>query len=98
MAAWIDERFGPETSLFHPSIGVLGYETDLRIIDQAGLVTPGLYYFDSERFTPIAEVMNRFTPDLVLVLAGAHPEVPAHGYRVLKEFDGHNRYVLHERE
>ena len=34
------------------------------MIDHAGLVTPGLYYFDGSDHTPMSDVLERFSPDL----------------------------------
>ena len=65
IGAWLDERYDDETSLLQPSIGVLGYSTNLRMIDHAGLVTPGLYYYDGSVHTPMMEVLANYRPDLV---------------------------------
>jgi hypothetical protein len=97
IAAWLDPRYGSETSLLHPAIGVLGWETDLRIVDQAGLVTPGLYYWDGLRHTSIAVVVGEHRPDLVLALEGHHGELAHLGYAIVRTFEGNARYVLWER-
>lgn len=103
MAGWLDERYPAGTSLLHREIGVLGYATDLRIIDHAGLVTPGLYYFDEGDATPMATVLERHDPDLLL-LATTEPGqdlVRERGYRPVHRFDavdGAGAFRLYERE
>ncbi len=97
IAEWLDARYGAETSLLQPSIGILGYATRLRLIDHAGLVTPGLYYYDSSRHTPMPEVLERFRPDLVLVPEDAAEAPEAHGYRLVTTFRDPVTYRLFER-
>ncbi|MCP3959754.1 MAG: hypothetical protein GY719_18050 [bacterium] len=97
IAAWLDERYPDETSLLQPSIGILGYETNLRMIDHAGLVTPGLYYYDGIVHTPMAQVLDRHRPDLVLVPEGADGVLAEHGYRLEARFHDPHTYLLYER-
>ena len=99
IGGWLDQNYDDETSLLQPSIGILGYATNLRIVDHAGLVTPGLHYFDSSDHTPMAEVLERFAPDLVLIPEGEdeHRALPAHGYRVVRTFNDPATYLLYER-
>ena len=87
IADWLNARYGEETSLLQPSIGILGYATKLRIIDHAGLVTPDLYYYDGSSHTPMMEVLRRFQPDLALVSEGADQVLREHGYRQLAVFE-----------
>jgi len=94
MAEWLEGRFDEHTTLLQPSIGILGWVTNMRMIDHAGLVTPGLFYFDDQRCTPIGEVVDRFSPDLVLLNGTAPQEaVVTRGYEVIQEFKNPD-YVL----
>ncbi len=97
IADWLNERYGEDTSLLQPSIGILGYGTRLRFIDHAGLVTPGLYYYDGARHTPMADVLSRFRPDLALVPEGSDQVLEQHGYRRLAIFEDPATYLLYER-
>lgn len=96
IAEWLNERYDDDTSLLQPSIGILGYETNMRMIDHAGLVTPGLYYYDSQDHTPMTEVLARFEPDLVLIPEGADEALPRHGYREVATFTEPATYLLYE--
>lgn len=97
IAQWIDTRYGDDTSLMNPSIGILGYETNLRMVDHAGLVTEGLRYLDGTRHTALGEVLERHTPDLVLLPAAVAFDAGRHGYRLLKAFELEHPYALYER-
>ena len=94
---WLNERYDDETSLLQPSIGILGYATNMRMIDHAGLVTPGLYYYDGSRHTPMTEVLSRFQPDLVLVPEGAEEALPRFGYELVTTFREPRTYLLYQR-
>ena len=97
VAAWLNERYGEDTSLLQPSIGILGYATRLHIIDHAGLVTPGLYYFDGSSHTPMMEVLRRFEPDLALVPEGSDRVLLQRGYRRIARFTDPASYLLYQR-
>ena len=99
MGEWLAEKYPPETSLLQASIGVLGYVSGLRMVDHAGLVTPGLYYFDDRRCTPLGEVARLHRPDLVLLSARASPEpLSRRGYVLAWTFDdGPATYYLYSR-
>lgn len=99
MGLWLAERYPPSTSLLQPSIGILGYVTGFRMIDHAGLVTPGLYFWNDRDCTPVAEVIERFHPGLVLASpwTQATPEqMAAAGYRAVHTFAPFE-YVVYER-
>ncbi len=96
IAEWLEQRYDSETSLLQPSIGILGYGSGLRMIDHAGLVTPGLYYYDGSSHTPMMEVLRRFRPDLALVPEGAETVLRQHGYREIARFDDPAVYLLYE--
>ena len=99
IGGWLREHYGEETSLLQPAIGVLGWTTGFRMIDHAGLVTPGLYFFDDQNRTPIAEVIERHAPDLILLSHRSldHEEVLAWRYRQVRVFEGDWTYTLYER-
>ncbi len=96
IADWLNQHYDDDTSLLQPSIGILGYATNMRIIDHAGLVTAGLFYYDGSQHTPIGEVLDRFQPDLVLVLEGAGQALSQHGYSQVMTFHDPLTYVLYE--
>ncbi len=97
IADWLRERYSEETSLLQPSIGILGYASGLTMIDHAGLVTPGLYYFDGSNHTPMEDVLKRFAPDLALVPEGADQALRQHDYRPVEIFRDPVTYLLLER-
>ncbi len=97
IADWLNDRYGEETSLLQPSIGILGYATRLRLIDHAGLVTPGLYYYDGASHTPMMEVLRRFEPDLALVPEGSDQVLRQYGYHQIATFDDPTTFLLYER-
>ena len=97
IAGWLRERYSEDTSLLQPSIGILGYASGLTMIDHAGLVTPGLYYYDGSNHTPMKEVLRRFSPDLALVPEGADLDLRQHGYRQVEVFEDPVTYLLYER-
>ena len=94
---WLNERYDDKTSLLQPSIGILGYATRLRIIDHAGLVTPGLYYYDSSNHTPMAEVLQKHQPDLILIPEGEAHDLETTAYQVIKMFHNPDPYLLYQR-
>ena len=94
-------RFDEDTSVLVDEIGFIGWHSRLRIIDQAGLVTPGLRY-DVTR----EDAVKRHEPDLMLL----HVEAPERhggrngegfpfGYELVEEFDFFDswRYRLYKR-
>ncbi|MEM9598836.1 MAG: hypothetical protein AAGD06_31505, partial [Acidobacteriota bacterium] len=98
MSAWMVERYPAETSLLQPGIGVLGWETGFRIVDHAGLVTPGLYFHDDLHCTPVPEVLELHAPDLVLLSQWSPAEIDHLGYRRVKTFVEPYEYRLYERK
>ncbi|MEM8962325.1 MAG: hypothetical protein AAGD38_12655 [Acidobacteriota bacterium] len=98
VARWLDERYDDEVSLLNPAIGILGWETGMRIVDHAGLVTPGLYYFDGLDHTPLGDVLTEHRPDLVLLFGEEDPVLLQEGYRRVAAFDAISEmYGLYER-
>lgn len=94
-------RFDEDTSVLVDEIGFIGWHSRLRIVDQAGLVTPGLRY-DVTR----EEAVKRHKPDLMLL----HVDAPERhggrdgegfpfGYELVEEFDFFDswRYRLYKR-
>ncbi len=98
MGRWLAAHYPKSTSLMQPSIGILGYETDFYMVDHAGLVTPGLYFWNDQDCTPVAEVVARFHPDLVLLSpwSEGHPAMAPAGYRPVHLFEPY-RYVVYQR-
>lgn len=100
MATWLAENYPPATSLMQPSIGILGYTTKFRMIDHAGLVTPGLYFWNDQACTPVLEVLERFHPDLVLASPWTQTtseQMLAAGYVPAHEFPEPFHYTLFAR-
>ncbi len=62
MGQALGERFDAATSVLVDEIGHIGWRSSVRIIDQAGLVTPGLRYD-----VPRHLVVERHRPDLLLL-------------------------------
>ena len=80
-------------------IGHIGWISGLQIVDQAGLVTPGLRYDVTRR-----EVVERHKPDLMLLhidAAARHHLQPDEGfpfgYKLVLDFDPVPEYQLWER-
>lgn len=108
MGRWLGETYPPETTLLQPSIGILGWTSGLRIVDHAGLVTPGLYFFDDRHATPLDEVVKRHHPDLILqspwsreaaenINDGEGNDPGRLGYEIVREMEEPHHYVLWER-
>lgn len=97
IGAWLRGHYGADTSLLQPAIGVLGWVTGFRMIDHAGLVTPGLHFYDDRHATAMPEVLSRFAPDLVLLSAASPADVTRLGYRPVKVFRGPWTFTLYER-
>ncbi len=81
--SWLRGRYDPDTSIYALEIGFLGWQSRLRVIDGAGLVTPALRQ-DTRRI----EMLERYLPELVLLKTaeddqGSRPWM----YRRVREFD-----------
>lgn len=94
-------RFDRDTTVLVDEIGFIGWHSRLRIVDQAGLVTPGLRYD-----IPREETVKRHRPDLMLLHADARERhaVPdgdgfPFGYELAEEFEFFDgwRYHLYAR-
>jgi hypothetical protein len=94
---YLRATYPPETSLLQGAIGFLGWESGLRLVDWAGLVTPGLYFFHDLDCTPVAEVVARHRPDLILLSQWSSAEVESLGYRKAHVFVQPFEYRLYER-
>jgi hypothetical protein len=100
VAEWIDRRYPDTTSLMNPAIGILGWVTNMRIIDQAGLVTPGLRYHDYGDHRPrtrLRAAVREYRPDLVLLRENEDQALLGLGYRPVAGFDASPNYRLYER-
>ena len=90
---WLRERYDRSTSILAREIGFLGWQSRLRIIDGAGLVTPGLRWD-----TPRIEILERHMPDLVLLQAAADlPRDRPWMYHRIENFNGSADYNLYSR-
>lgn len=97
MGTWLREHYPPETSILHPAIGILGWESRLRIVDHAGLVTPGLYFYDDLRATPLEEVVSVHSPDLILLSQWSQEDPSGLGYEVIQVFEAPFVYKIYGR-
>ncbi|MEM8931945.1 MAG: hypothetical protein AAGE94_12275, partial [Acidobacteriota bacterium] len=94
MGTWLQDRYPPETTVLHPAIGILGWESGLRIVDHAGLVTPGLFFYNDLDATPLDAVVDEHQPDLIL-LSQWSPEDPTPlGYAPVHVFEQPFVYTL----
>lgn len=67
---WLIENASKEESLAIYEIGYVGYFTDMRIIDLAGLVTPGLLpWVDQGSEASLYHALQIYSPDFVLIPA-----------------------------
>ena len=80
---WLRDRYDADTSVYALEIGFLGWQSGLRVVDGAGLVTPGL-----SMTTPLIEILEQHLPDLLLLTAPTG-KPPDHlwTYRRVEEFD-----------
>lgn len=92
-------RYDPSTSVLVDEIGHIGWISRLQIIDQAGLVTPGLRYDVTRR-----HAVDRYKPDLMLLHIGAparhhlqHGKGFPFGYKLVQDFSPAPEYQLYER-
>ena len=97
MGDWLQENYPPETSVLQPAIGILGWRSGLRLVDHAGLVTPGLYFYDDIHCTPLSEVFDAHRPDLILQSPWAKEDPADFGYEPVHTFDNPFAYVVYER-
>ncbi len=69
VAIWLNQHAQAGDSLAASEIGVVGYYTDLKIIDLHGLVTPGLTPWLAKDLVEILHpAIDLYAPDYVLVL------------------------------
>ena len=101
VADWINENATREQSIASFEIGYVGYFTDLKVIDLAGLVTPGLFpWVDDGAEASLYHALRLFSPDFVLIPSDniKHKEImnDAIDYQVVEAlFDG---YLIFKRE
>lgn len=96
MGDWLKTAYPPETTVLQPAIGILGWRSGLRLVDHAGLVTPGLYFYDDTHCTPLEDVVSRHRPDLILQSPWAKSDPASMGYRAVHRFEKPFAYVLYE--
>ena len=65
---WLNENASSQYSIATFEIGYIGYFTDMKIIDLAGLVTPELYeWVDDGAEASLYHALSIFAPDFVLI-------------------------------
>ena len=98
-ANWLNRYAGIDKTLATPEIGVLGYYTDMEIIDLYGLVTPSLTPWTAQGIQKtLREAIKQYAPDYILTdkkilieLLRQYPE-----YEPVQRF-GEGVYILHEK-
>lgn len=91
VAQWLSREGGEGASLAALEIGVIGYYTELRIVDLFGLVTPEIAPWLSQGTGQVVErAIASFQPDYVL-------NISAEGYESIQTF-GSGRCVLYGRD
>ncbi len=98
MGDWLKQHYPPETSFLQPAIGILGWRSGLRMVDHAGLVTPGLYFYNDQQCTPLAEVVEKHRPDLILHSPWAEGDPAELGYEEAHNFEEPFAYRVFERK
>jgi len=98
-AEWLNHHASADQTLATPEIGVLGYYTDMKIIDLYGLVTPSLIPWTARGVREtLLEAIELYEPDYVLTdkepLIGFLQESP--GYEPVQRF-GEGVYILYEK-
>jgi hypothetical protein len=98
---WLKSHALPGSSLATAEIGVIGYDTDMRIVDLYGLVTTGLDISASSTLARRVESATQlYAPDYFLVEEDAPTEaflLNSGKYRVVRRFLGQRQPVLYER-
>jgi hypothetical protein len=98
-ADWLNRHAGTDETLATPEIGVLGYYTDMEIIDLYGLVTPSLTPWTAQDIRKtLQEAIKQYAPDYILTdkkllmeLLRQYPE-----YEPVQRF-GEGVYVLYKK-
>lgn len=87
VADWLIANASPQQSIASFEIGYIGYFTNMRVIDLAGLVTPGLYPWVAEGSEEtLFHSLRLYSPDFVLI--------PTHGERQRAIMENDPRYRL----
>lgn len=97
MGDWLKAEYPSHASVLQPAIGILGWRSDLRLIDHAGLVTPGLYFYNDQQCTPLDRVVTLYRPDLILQSPWSAYDAADLGYRPVHRFQDPFAYVVFER-
>ncbi len=98
MGDWLKQHYPPDTSFLQPAIGILGWRSGLRMVDHAGLITPGLYFYNDQECTPLAEVVEKHRPDLILHSPWAVGDPAELGYVEVHNFEQPFAYRVFELE
>lgn len=98
---WLIDNATKDQSIATHEIGIIGYFTDMKIVDLYGLVSPELFpYIDNNTEETLYNVLPLFSPDFILLPIKDMDEriylKTGHRYKFIKEF--HNRYYLYQME
>ena len=67
IAQWLNDHGNEQQTIATHEIGVLGYYTDMRVIDFHGLVTPGLVpWLPHGGMEPLVKAIEIYSPDFIL--------------------------------
>lgn len=78
---WLNENASSQHSIATFEIGYIGYFTDMKIIDLAGLVTPELFeWVDDGAEASLYHALSIFAPDFVLI-----PEANTNQIEIMRE-------------
>ena len=97
---WLNEHATNEQSLATREIGYLGYFTEMKIIDQFGLVTPGIFPLVNEGpEATLLYTLHNYNPDFVLIDPSVIQEDILAGnpcYQFVQDFE--QGYWLYQRD
>ncbi len=89
IADWLNEHAAPTDRIATFEIGYIGYFTDMKIVDLAGLVTPSLYlWVDDGAEQSLYHSLRLSSPEWVLI--------PAHNQQQRDIMTNDKRYVLQQ--
>lgn len=77
VARWIGDYTDPESLVAAHDIGALGYFTNRRILDLAGLVSPEVIPIIRDE-TALGEYLNKMDADYLVTFPGWYPELIRH--------------------
>jgi hypothetical protein len=88
---WLALNTPPEASVLAGEVGMIGFLAGHRMIDRAGLITPGVSVK-----CPVEEVARKYDPDYIVLLVKnvSDNNRKFEGYKVVKEFRSANFYPV----